>query len=97
MSELKATRGPWRVVRDKQGRINTVESTRDHYKPGSVANVLRANAISCPTLGEGIANAHLIAAAPDLYAALDACNPVPGGTADRLRKSAMAKARGETE
>jgi len=41
-------------------------------------------------------NAALIGAAPDLYAALEACNPVPGGTVDRMRKEALAKARGKT-
>ena len=60
MSEAKHTRGPWREVKNKDGTINIVGAKDDDGFSGKVALVNNGNA----------ANAHLIAAAPDMYEAL---------------------------
>jgi len=92
MSELKATPGPWEWYTSNSYRRL---GTKDWHLEIMYA-VKYADGV-CSIGFRNPSDSHLIEAAPDLYAALDACNPVPGSTADRLRKLAMAKARGETE
>jgi len=88
MSELKATPGPWEWE----------HSSYTHLKQAMTGkHILYYTRDDDGIYCENLADYDLIAAAPDLYAALEACNPVPGGTADRLRRAAMAKARGEAE
>ena len=92
----KWTPGPWRYDRTN-GSPTTGEHMIAGAKPGYLAEVRDCGS------GDVRANAHLIAAAPDLYAALElirnnevvraVCpSPLWGKMAD-----AMIKARGETK
>jgi hypothetical protein len=101
MSELKATPGPWShsgpPVREPsvfiyggehRGRIAKAEAGLNHGQD---------------MFAEAIANAHLIAAAPDLYEALDclvtnwsAFSYEEQGLALTAAAAALARARGET-
>lgn len=79
--ETKYTNGPW-VVNDVSVR----------KEDGSLLALVYSN-------GDGSmnANAHLIAAAPDLYEALDKCiGYVESDIIRRKALKALAKARGET-
>ena len=70
MSDTKFTPGPWVVEpvnHDNDG--GTLVRLTDYPNPNCVANVWGTESARTPN-AEGIANAHLIAAAPDLYAAL---------------------------
>lgn len=84
MSEPKFTPGPWLVMANQIGTQET-----------EIASICLTAQIRLPK-DETKANAHLIAAAPDLYEALEYCikqipefGDVPG------IKAALAKARGE--
>ena len=86
MSEQpKHTPGPWRVSKDTQSVVS-----RDAY-------ICRARMMR---MGQGVANAHLIAAAPDLLEALKAIvafnTPLPCGLLEEAR-AAIAKAEGRAE
>jgi hypothetical protein len=96
MSDTKFTPGPWMIAtscsyrrivsRSGEGVCEPITQCSDghpdlHFRNGGFTGP----------------DAHLIAAAPDLYEALEACNPVPGSTADKLRTLALAKARGEED
>ena len=96
MSDTKFTPGPWRYDRTN-GSPTTGEHMIAGAKPGYLAEVRDCGS------GDVRANTHLIAAAPDLYAALElirnnevvraVCpSPLWGKMAD-----AMIKARGETK
>ena len=65
MSDTKFTPGPWRYDRTN-GSPTTGEHMIAGAKPGYLAEVRDCGS------GDVRANTHLIAAAPDLYAALDA-------------------------
>jgi hypothetical protein len=93
MSEPKFTKGPWQV-QFRPGDLGPKVVARD----GSpVASDLWFREKSV----EDDANAHLIAAAPDLYAALDACLDLIHNAGESHTVlfdqvvSALAKARGE--
>ena len=99
----KWTPGPWRYDRTN-GSPTTGEHMIAGAKPGYLAEVRDCGS------GDVRANAHLIAAAPDLYAALDNLETAATGAGvphQQERKllhecitaarAALAKARGETK
>ncbi len=59
MSEAKFTKGPWKITESKLQNKIIIEG--DNYVISDVND---------PTMNEDIANAHLIAAAPEMYEAL---------------------------
>lgn len=99
MSERKWTPGKWSVY----------EVERETYWPGIDAgrtsivvwgDQQENNGVQGDTLEEAKANAHLIAAAPDLYEALDRLVRyinAPSTEAYLSARAALAKARGETQ
>lgn len=110
MGETKFTPGPWhaschdvigkRAIGDSGVRFWSV--TPEGKYRGDVANVGSAEHIGGIKLGERDANAHLIAAAPDLYEALEAADKalwaegytVADPTVVKIA-AALTKARGE--
>ena len=83
----KWTKGPWRYDRTN-GSPTTGEHMIAGAKPGYLAEVRDCGS------GDVRANAHLIAAAPDLYAALvHAQQNMPHP--DQMIDEALAKARGQ--
>lgn len=113
---MKPTPGPWETEVDSQ-RIDGIGAVRMHrvVAPNGAVVVEFSNTscsdivyeddgdgLGCHYDIEAIANAQLIAAAPELYAALaeviDIWEPYPGGSAEvawKTAKAALAKARGE--
>ena len=103
-AKMKWTPGPWRFGRRKKWR----QCIDGHGWFGLAKVVVRLSS-SDKDYDEGVANAHLIAAAPTLYeAALDAYNVFDGlangnfklnaashKSAMKSLREAMAKARGE--
>lgn len=61
----KFTKGPWQVISTSSEGYNLIKD----YSGQQIADVWRF----VPTRPEAIANANLIASAPDLYLALEAC------------------------
>ena len=95
MSDTKFTPGPWRYDRTN-GSPTTGEHMIAGAKPGYLAEVRDCGS------GDVRANAHLIAAAPDLYAALDGLlGLLDAGSLYEPQayaaRTALAKARGETK
>lgn len=106
----KFTPGPWaancydvggdRPVGDSGVRFWSISPNAEHYR-GDVASCHSAEHIGGITLTERDANAHLIAAAPDLYESLTECRALldgEGGMSVGVREradTALAKARGE--
>ena len=90
----KHTPGPWRVVR-QNGSPTTGEWMIAGSKHGYLAEVRDCGS------GDVKANAHLIAAAPDLYDALDSLLSAIDSCAEltpqllRAFEKTLAKARGE--
>lgn len=113
MTQTKFTPGPWWPNYSEAGKSWNVLTLRDDQSPTLAGGDL--GAYVCYNIGDHTenrtrdnqkANAHLIAAAPDLYAALeDAQQLVNAGecTLGRLARTqskiakALAKARGETQ
>jgi hypothetical protein len=101
MMERKWTKGPWRVWGKPSeadmvcgGHVNICEPEKE-FRHSHFASISVGNAWP-----EGIANAHLIAAAPDMYEAIDAAlteYTLHGSLTDsaRLLRAALARARGE--
>ena len=101
MTELKATPGPW--------AYDVTVAFSDRPDLPCVVDEYRLIVAQCWDDGhsddECEANAHLIAAAPDLYEALDALEYQLGGETDAVKRrfadvrskarAALAKARGE--
>jgi hypothetical protein len=89
MTERKWTPGPWMVETGDDGVLSSVFRYEDVEYTG----------IAYLTLDNHEANARLIAAAPDLYEALDAIiDGISWSMSDNkfgAAKSALAKARGE--
>ncbi len=76
----KHTPGPWEVVRTPNGYPCQITATAgDPRKPGGICDVTRWASISVPSSAEGEANARLIAAAPDMLAALKDCRAYLAG------------------
>ena len=95
--ETKWTPGPWRYDRTN-GSPTTGEHMIAGAKPGYLAEVRDCGS------GDVRANAHLIAAAPDLYAALERTLNFIANTESEMgetlpcgdvARAAIAKARGE--
>lgn len=84
MSEAKFTKGPWRIL--------------DKYQVGIDVNFGDGffTIASCQAFNEAKANAHLIAAAPEMYYALQEALPLISHKAViGVINEALAKARGE--
>ena len=90
----KWTPGPWRVLNDEAIKVASSD--------GSLATVTHIHLRGRRDTSEVEANAHLIAAAPDLYAALDGLlGLLDAGSLYEPQayaaRTALAKARGETK
>lgn len=94
MAKTKFTPGPWSIF----GPLS------DKYDPAyrvSAERTLSLTVSACPdgfVQGENKANAHLIAAAPELYEALELLLSAQGQMEEKaikMAKVALAKARGE--
>jgi hypothetical protein len=104
MSETKWTPGPWHVERRKRTVEIHTETTAGLFGASlaAVHSQRLNNNYPSPAKAEHpqMANAHLIAAAPELYAACEKAkivledNGIFGSTLNGLRR-ALAKARGE--
>lgn len=99
MEKPKFTPGPWGVRCNSRGfsdQIIAYEGRND--VAGAVgSSITRGAAITFPSSTEGEANARLIAAAPDLYAAMEWVMANGDGQEGRERmRAALAKVRGET-
>lgn len=91
MTEPKFTPGPWKVIESgvvAEGRFVIARIYLDPLKEENAA------------IEESVANAHLIAAAPELYEALETCLLYGAMTGDDWvifkAETALAKARGES-
>lgn len=103
MSETKFSPGPWKAIRDPlhYGSLSTVYAGSTDEKAGIGAQMLvQIGGWSDPTEQE--ANANLIAAAPELYEALEMCVKHLDADGNLWSKedqamaiAALAKARGE--
>ena len=97
----KWTKGPWALLVEQSYRpectVATIEQAgEDLPYRGMIARLQSAEHIDGIDGAELTANAHLIAAAPDLYAALvHAQQNMPHP--DQMIDEALAKARGETK
>lgn len=101
------TRGPWEVRFARNGYPYSIEAPNGNRGPGGITSVTRWGAISFPSSQEGLANARLIAAAPDLLEAADHIDRTAtdiaddmvmiSGSAYRLMRAAIAKATGDTD
>ncbi len=101
MGEPKFTKGPWTVGKRKDKNRGSAKAYIDGFSWDGLASVWVRLQNKDMDSDEGVANAHLIAAAPDLYAALaeimhmrSTAAGVTREAADRAR-AALAKARGE--
>lgn len=69
----KHTPGPWAITRsDASGRPYQIRSLGAKDGPGAIVDVTRWAFLNMPSSPEAEANARLIAAAPDMLAALKA-------------------------
>lgn len=99
MSNTKFTPGPW-VRRYHANGVNYVSKLTDSEDDAAIASI---GSMVFPD-GCDTANAHLIAAAPEMYQALELCiNAMPiAGDSEKQDKAriaaidALAKARGES-
>jgi hypothetical protein len=103
----KFTAGPWAWWDESSGRPAKYDLCKLLPKEGGVSIFTTYGGAGFEALGrtgEEVANAHLIAAAPDLYAALEAVvadlypwmpHKDVGETAYNAAVAALAKARGE--
>jgi hypothetical protein len=99
MVEQKWTPGPWKA---DMGLVTGMES-RNRFKGTPSLDIFDANEWPVELSDEAVANAHLIASAPDLYEALNEILNYSGGAdhatddpyvMDRAR-AAFSKAQGE--
>jgi len=94
----KHTPGPWAVVYSKQGYPYQIDAPNGSDGPGGIKNITRWAAISFPSSTEGLANARLIAAAPDLLEALQLAQSIIGHPDDSHSQhiaGVIAKATGD--
>jgi hypothetical protein len=98
MSDIQITKGPWEVCfdhpdEDTRASLAFIRPRGEVYGGEEIADIF-----CCGGDTEREANARLIAAAPDLYAALEEIINTPwiGGKGGFVRaRAALAKARGE--
>ena len=97
MSDTKFTRGPWVVDALADGRPMRITAPYESpHRKGGIVQITRWNAITLPSSEEGKANAHLISAAPDMFAALEFMYENGDGyDAREMARNALAKARGQ--
>lgn len=108
MSETKFTPGPWGWVEQYRGGHAWLQSASEKFTIGNaIIDDGSAYGEYPPRIAVNEANAHLIAAAPDLYEALERLLPMAeddcfqyGNSADEdediiFARAALAKARGE--
>lgn len=102
MSEAKFTKGPW-VSKQQFANVWLVEKHSDGFVPHGIASVY-STVLEVGTCESAEPNAHLIAAAPELYEACEsAANQIEFGRLGASElfgiieklKAALAKARGE--
>lgn len=62
--------GPWRVRLGSKGQPVGIDAPAEMHIPGAVGGIVRQNGIGLPSSRTALANAHLIAASPDLLEAL---------------------------
>ena len=97
MSEAKFTPGPWKALRG-HAYWEVSPQVRGDGQPFTICDCC-PTAPRCPDGGLQEANAHLIAAAPEMYDMLKTIEnddgSVPGWLWDRIQAT-LAKARGET-
>jgi hypothetical protein len=102
----KWTKGPWRVEKDTTlvwGNCNPDDASSWGMGFPVARSVTRSFSVWAqrPDDDEAVANAHLTAAAPDLYAALDALLKFHEASADEplhhQARDILAKARGEAQ
>lgn len=104
----KHTPGPWIITHSRSGYPYQIDAPNGSRGPGGITSVTRWGAISCPSSEEGLANARLIAAAPELLQVVDLLiqydehDETEQSGADlwdevmRLAHAAKAKAEGRT-
>ena len=68
MANATHTVGPWVIRLNGKGQPIGIESRADCHVPGGVGAIVRRNGIGFPSSFAALANARLIAAAPDLLA-----------------------------
>lgn len=97
--ETKFTKGPWSIAVDEES--NNVEIQAPNEWRSRIAGVSswKGTGVAGFWAEEAAGNANLIAAAPELYEALEALLDDGGGNDDvrALGHAALAKARGETK
>lgn len=109
MKEFKGTPGPWHVGTRSGHNANMVYSY-DHQEEYGDSAIASAYMVPCNRRvdevgnGEGVANIHLIAAAPELLEALRQATTSmlnsgynPNSVVIQANNAAIAKALGETE
>lgn len=94
------TPGPWKVRFIHNGAPYQIEAPNgDDRKSGAVGKrVTRWGCFMLPTSAEAVANAHLIAAAPDLLQALTGLLEETEGNGcvwERKARAALSRARGK--
>lgn len=99
MSTMKHTPGPWRIELGRYGVPRAIRGPES----AEFRNIINWNGLSSPSRPESVANARLIAAAPDLLEALemlaDPMRTPTDGDPSVLRefaRAAIAKAKGES-
>ncbi len=70
MGDVKHTPGPWKIVFASGRYPYQIDAPNGSKGPGGIRFITRWGAISMPSSAEGLANARLIAASPDLLEAL---------------------------
>jgi hypothetical protein len=110
MSEAKFSKGPWAVSQSCTGSFDVVFNVDSLPTPCRNDEYLNFTPVSHSYEGENLfkgdtakANAHLIAAAPEMYEMLEMLNSMPTDGAKEFLESSnavtelLAKARGEHE
>ena len=102
----KHTPGPWQIRFARNGYPYQIDAPNGSEGAGGIRTVTRWGAISFPSSTEGLANARLIAAAPDLLEAAKTlveshkeADPMAAGMmlacALHMAEAAIARATGE--
>lgn len=94
---MSHTPGPWVVLYTKLGAAYGIEAPGDKGVRGAAGCVVRWSGIGIPSSETGKANARLIAASPDLLAALKEVVAIADRKTDEFdrARAAIAKAEGK--